>query len=176
MNGMSIYDKVWRDDKNHWPNRFKESFGISCGDYDSLKAYIAHGQGNHMLSHCEPVSFLVTVDAYASRVFYEGKLGLLLVEDDQFALVFKLQGHVLRIAKVQEMTPMEHTVLGWQVNNISNVVRELQCRGVKFETFNGMNQDDLGIWVSPSGTKVAWFKDPDGNVLSLTQIHTSSAT
>jgi catechol 2,3-dioxygenase-like lactoylglutathione lyase family enzyme len=128
-----------------------------------------------MLTENDPISFVATLDPIASRAFYEGKLGLKLVSDEHFALVFELNGHMLRIAKVSELTPAKHTVLGWHVNDISEKVGKLSTRGVVFERFEGMSQDELGIWASPSGAKVAWFKDPDGNNLSLTQFSDSNA-
>lgn len=126
-------------------------------------------KANLMLTENDPISFLATLDPIASCAFYEGKLGLKLVSDEYFALVFELNGHMLRIAKTNELTAAKHTVLGWHVSNISETARELEARGVVFERFEGMVQDELGIWSSPSGAKVVWFKDPDGNNLSLTQ-------
>ncbi len=128
-----------------------------------------------MLRHNDSVSFVATLDAVASRDFYEGSLGLKLVSDEYFALVFDLNGHMLRIAKVDELVPAKHTVLGWHVDDIADSVEKLVARGVVFEQFGGMQQDDLGIWLSPSGAKVAWFKDPDGNNLSLTQFVSADA-
>lgn len=126
-----------------------------------------------MLTHNDSVSFLVTPDPESSRAFYEQSLGLKLIADEQFALVFDLNGRILRIAKVQELIPAAHTVLGWHVNNIEETVRDLVARGVTFEVYDGMQQDEFGIWVSPSGARVAWFKDPDGNKLSITQLESS---
>jgi catechol 2,3-dioxygenase-like lactoylglutathione lyase family enzyme len=122
-----------------------------------------------MLRENEAVYFLATTDVAAARVFFEGTLGLRLVADEHFALVFDLGGRMLRIAKAQELTPARHTVLGWKVDDIAAKVNELSRRGVRFDRFEGMPQDELGIWVSPTGAKVAWFKDPAGNSLSLTQ-------
>jgi catechol 2,3-dioxygenase-like lactoylglutathione lyase family enzyme len=122
-----------------------------------------------MLRDNEAIYFLATTDVVASRGFYEGTLGLRLVADEHFALVFDLGGRMLRIAKAQELIPARHTVLGWKVDDIAAKVNELAKRGVIFERFEGMPQDELGIWVSPTGAKVAWFKDPIGNALSLTQ-------
>jgi len=123
-----------------------------------------------LLTKSDPVSFLATRDADTSREFYQDSLGLKLVADEYFALVFDLNGHTLRIAKVEELAPAAHTVLGWNVCNIETTVTELARRGVTFEFYNGMQQDVHGVWVSPSGAKVAWFKDPDGNNLSVTQL------
>ena len=128
-----------------------------------------------MLTDNDSISFIATRDPAASRDFYEGKLGLKFVSDDKFALVFDLNGRMLRIAKVNELTPAQHTVLGWHVSDISATARDLGACGVMFVRFDGMDQDELGIWASPSGAKVAWFKDPDGNNLSLTQFSNSNA-
>ena len=123
-----------------------------------------------MLTNIDPVSFLATLDAGVAKAFYEEKLGLTLIADEHFALVFNLNGHVLRIAKVGELAPAAHTVFGWHVNNIEESVKGLVARGIVFEMYEGMEQDELGIWDSPSGARVAWFKDPDGNNLSLTEV------
>jgi catechol 2,3-dioxygenase-like lactoylglutathione lyase family enzyme len=122
-----------------------------------------------MLTQNEAISFIATSDATVSRGFYESTLGLELVADEPFALVFDLNGHMLRIAKTNDLTPAKHTVLGWYVGDVAEKVRELMARGVAFERFERLQQDALGIWTSPSGAKVAWFKDPDGNNLSLTE-------
>ena len=81
---------------------------------------------------------------------------------------------MLRIAKVQELTPARHAVLGWRVPDIVREVRDLAQKGVTFERFEGFAQDNLGIWTSPVGANVAWFKDPDGNTLSLTQFDSAA--
>lgn len=96
-------------------------------------------------------------------------LGLRFVSQDPFALVMDANGTMLRLAIAQSFTPAPFTVLGWEVANIAETVAELANKGVIFERFSGMQQDRLGIWNSPSGARVAWFKDPDGNVLSLSQ-------
>jgi len=123
-----------------------------------------------MLAQADSVSFLATRDAQASRNFYEKSLGLKLVSDEAFALVFDLNGHTLRIAKVEELLPAAHTVHGWEVNDIEETALGLLSRGIVFNVYDGMQQNQLGVWVSPSGAKVAWFKDPDGNNLSITQL------
>jgi catechol 2,3-dioxygenase-like lactoylglutathione lyase family enzyme len=128
-----------------------------------------------MLTQNEAISFIATRDATASRAFYEGTLGLRLVSDEPFALVFDLSGHMLRIAKTNDLAPASHTVLGWHVDTIAGKVKELTARGVTFERFERLPQDALGIWTSPSGAKVAWFRDPDGNNLSLTEFPGASA-
>jgi hypothetical protein len=96
-------------------------------------------------------------------------LGLRFVKDDGFAMVLDANGIMIRVAKVPQFTPAQFTILGWQVSGIENVVRSLQKKGVHFETFGFFKQDELGIWIAPTGDKVAWFKDPDGNMLSVSQ-------
>ena len=96
-------------------------------------------------------------------------LGLSLVEDSPFALVFDSNGTTLRVQKVEQVTPAPYTALGWQVTDIEASVRSLRAKGAVFQRYEGLSQDALGIWKSPSGAKVAWFRDPDGNTLSLTE-------
>jgi catechol 2,3-dioxygenase-like lactoylglutathione lyase family enzyme len=115
------------------------------------------------------VTFIATRNPEESRRFYEGKLGLKFLTDDGFALVFDIAGIMLRIARVKDFTPFPFTVLGWEVKAIESSVSELSAKGVSFERFPGLPQDELGIWSAPGGAKVAWFKDPDGNILSLSQ-------
>ena len=115
------------------------------------------------------VTFVATTNSQKARKFYEESLGLRFVSDDGFALVFDIDGTMLRIAKVPDFRPATFTVLGWEVSDIEKSVTELNARGVSFERFLGMPQDGLGIWSAPGGAKVAWFKDPDGNILSLSQ-------
>jgi predicted enzyme related to lactoylglutathione lyase len=101
--------------------------------------------------------------------FYASTLGLTLISDDPFAIVFDANGTMLRVQKVQSLVPAQHTVLGWEVPDIQAETEKLTKRGVRFERYSGLPQDESGIWTTPSGAKVAWFKDPDGNILSLTQ-------
>jgi catechol 2,3-dioxygenase-like lactoylglutathione lyase family enzyme len=122
-----------------------------------------------MLEAERTIAFLATADAASARQFYEGLLGLPLLEDSPFALVFDMGPTQLRIQKLGAFTAAPHTVLGWSVRDIASAVRSLGAAGVSFERFDGMPQDELGIWASPSGAKIAWFKDPAGNLLSLTQ-------
>jgi hypothetical protein len=98
-----------------------------------------------------------------------GILGLRFVKDDGFALVLDANGIMIRVAKVKDFKPAQFTVLGWQVSDIETVVRSLQQKGVHFEIFGFFKQDESGIWTAPTGDKVAWFKDPDGNILSVSQ-------
>ena len=123
-----------------------------------------------MLSSCSLVAFVATRDGAAAMKFYRDALGLRLVSEDAFALVFDAGGTMLRVTKVKEFVAAPYTVLGWRVDDIGAAVRELAGRGVRFERFDGMPQDEAGIWNAPSGAWVAWFKDPDGNVLSVAQM------
>ena len=122
-----------------------------------------------MLHSAKLVAFAPTTDFDKARSFYEGVLGLTFVTLDGFALVMEANGTRIRIAKVAKLTPAPFTILGWQVDQIEKTVAALAKRGVTFERFSGMPQDQLGIWAAPGGAKVAWFKDPDGNILSVSQ-------
>jgi catechol 2,3-dioxygenase-like lactoylglutathione lyase family enzyme len=115
------------------------------------------------------VAFTATTNPAKSRGFYCDLLGLPLLEDTPFALVLQTPNATLRIQKVQTYTPLPFTALGWKVDDIRATAQELISKGIQFERFTWMTQDDLGIWLSPSGAMVCWFKDPDGNILSLTQ-------
>jgi catechol 2,3-dioxygenase-like lactoylglutathione lyase family enzyme len=121
-----------------------------------------------MLGAINIVAFVPTKDAEKAKAFYVGVLGLRFVKDDGFALVLDANGIMVRVAKA-EFTPAPFTILGWQVTDIEKIVAALQAEGVRFERFGFFEQDKLGIWTAPSGDKVAWFKDPDGNVLSVSQ-------
>jgi predicted enzyme related to lactoylglutathione lyase len=96
-------------------------------------------------------------------------LGLTLAHDDEFGLMFDANGTMLRLAKVDTLTPAPYTVLGWRVSDIGATIATLSAQGVAFERFEGMEQDSRGVWRVPGGGQVAWFKDPDGNMLSLSQ-------
>ena len=122
-----------------------------------------------MLSRSNIVAFAATSRPESAKGFYEQTLGLRLLADDPFAVVFDANGITLRVQKVQSHTPPNYTVLGWDVADIGAEMKELTERGVKFERYEGLEQDESGVWTSPSGAKIAWFKDPDGNTLSLTQ-------
>ncbi len=122
-----------------------------------------------MLNDAKLVAFVATANADNAKAFYNRTLGLTLREDSPFALVFDANGVMLRIQKMQSVTPSQGTVLGWDVADIRATIAELTARGVTFERCPRLPQDDSGIWQSPSGALVAWFRDPDGNTLSLTQ-------
>jgi catechol 2,3-dioxygenase-like lactoylglutathione lyase family enzyme len=122
-----------------------------------------------MLGSTNIIAFVPTRDAQKARAFYEGVLGLRFIKDDGFALVLDANGVMIRVAKAPEFTPAQFTILGWQVSDIETAVRRLHEKGVHFEIFGFFKQDELGIWTAPTGDKVAWFKDPDGNILSVSQ-------
>jgi catechol 2,3-dioxygenase-like lactoylglutathione lyase family enzyme len=115
------------------------------------------------------VGFVTTTAPERATAFYRDTLGFRFLEDDGFALSFDANGTLLRVAKTQSFTPSRATVLGWEVRDIVPAVHELATRGVVFEQFNlpFLVQDALGIWTAPNGDRVAWFKDPDGNTLSI---------
>jgi catechol 2,3-dioxygenase-like lactoylglutathione lyase family enzyme len=122
-----------------------------------------------MLESSDLVAFAATTDLGRARAFYEQILGLPVVEHHDFARVLDGNGTMLRVTAVPKVAQPGYTVLGWQVSDIAAAVRDLVARGVTFLRYDGMNQDDDGIWTTPSGAEVAWFADPDGNTLSLTQ-------
>ena len=122
-----------------------------------------------MLGSEEILAFAPTTDAARATVFYRDVLGLTLIEDTPFALVFDANGRQLRIPKVEAFTPQPFTIVGWSVRDIKATMSGLAAKGVTFERYPGMDQDAAGAWSSPGGAKVAWFKDLDGNLLSLTQ-------
>src|SRR5438552_6234978 len=118
-----------------------------------------------MLSTSKVVAFVPTTDAVRARSFYQDILGLRFVSDDPFALVLDANGTTVRIVKLNAFTPAPYTILGWELSNIHELAGSLSQKGVAFERYERMEQDNLGIWTAPSGARVAWFKDPDGNVL-----------
>jgi catechol 2,3-dioxygenase-like lactoylglutathione lyase family enzyme len=123
-----------------------------------------------MLTSSSIVAFVATTDAARAKAFYGDVLGLKLVYQDDFAVVFDAHGTTLRVAIVPEIVIAPYTVLGWNVDDIAKVARGLAEAGVRFERYPWMQQDELGVWNAPGVAKVAWFKDPEGNVLSLSQL------
>lgn len=122
-----------------------------------------------MLGAAKIVAFVSTRDPVRARAFYGGVLGLRFVSEDRFAVVFDANGTMLRVSITDALEPAPHTVLGWDVPDIASAVRGLFAKGVAFERYPFLSQDEVGIWTAPGGARVAWFKDPDGNLLSLTQ-------
>lgn len=122
-----------------------------------------------MLESSDIVAFAGAAELSRARTFYEQQLGLPVVEQNDFACVFDAHGTMLRVTAVPEVVAAGYTVLGWRVTDIEATVRGLTEKGVVFSRYDVMDQDELGVWTTPGGDKVAWFTDPDGNTLSLTQ-------
>jgi catechol 2,3-dioxygenase-like lactoylglutathione lyase family enzyme len=122
-----------------------------------------------VLSSCDLIAFVSTTDADRALQFYGDTLGLPLVSQSPVASIFQANGTMLRVTVSDKVIPAPYTVLGWAVTDIVASIPALRNRGVKFLRYQGMDQDDFGIWNAPGGGQIAWFKDPDGNILSLTQ-------
>jgi predicted enzyme related to lactoylglutathione lyase len=121
------------------------------------------------LGTADLIAFVPTKDMGKARPFYEKTLGLPMEGESPVACAFRANGVLLRVIVVEQLTPFPFTLLGWSVEDIKATVAALTTRGVAFDRFEGVEQDELGIWRSPGGAQVAWFKDPDANTLSLTQ-------
>jgi catechol 2,3-dioxygenase-like lactoylglutathione lyase family enzyme len=115
------------------------------------------------------IAFVPTVDLDRAMDFYQGVLGLRLVEEMPSAVVFQADGTMLRVSAVREVVPQPFTALGWRVDDLADAVRWLTGRGVRVNRYDGLDQDGLGIWTSPDGDRIVWFNDPDGHTLSVTQ-------
>jgi catechol 2,3-dioxygenase-like lactoylglutathione lyase family enzyme len=122
-----------------------------------------------MLESARAMAFVPVTDLERARDFYEGVLGLEVLDVSGFACVFRVGGATLRVALVGELSPQPFTVFGWAVGAISETMAGLAARGVEFLRYEDMDQDPTGVWTTPGGDRIAWFRDPDGNVLSLTQ-------
>jgi len=122
-----------------------------------------------MLKSSTLVAFVSTTDLDRARRFYEGTLGLEFVEQSPVACVFVANGTMLRVTLADSVATPGYTVLGWRVDDVDRVVGLLASSGVTFNRYDGMDQDSAGVWTTPGGDRVAWFSDPDGNNLSLTQ-------
>jgi catechol 2,3-dioxygenase-like lactoylglutathione lyase family enzyme len=139
---------------------------VLCGGGASLRIIMAT---TSVLASQPVMAFVATSDQARAKIFYRDILGLKLVAEElPFALVFDANGTMLRVSIVKEFTPAKFTVLGWRVSDIVETVKRLRETGVRFQQYEWMKQDD-GIWTAPGGARVAWFQDPDGNILSLTE-------
>ena len=123
-----------------------------------------------MLAHATIMAFIASADPERAKAFYSERLGLRLVEDSPYALVYDANGIMLRIQKVEELEPAPFTALGWKVENIAQTIDALSAQGVEFQRYSFLEQDPRGVWTTPDGSRVAWFEDPEGNTLSLTQL------
>ncbi len=117
----------------------------------------------------KPILFLATSKPAESKEFYGSKIGLSFVSSDPYALVFSVAETELRIQIVDAVISTPYTSLGWSVDNLQSVVEKLRQEGVEFERYEGLEQDEFAIWPAPGGAKISWFKDPDDNIISLTQ-------
>jgi len=125
-----------------------------------------------MLDRCVVIAFAAATDLDRAREFYQGTLGLTLVDQNPFACVFDVCGTMLRVTAVAQVATPGYTILGWRVDDIDGTVAGLRARGVSFTRYEQMGQDDNSIWMAPNGDRIAWFSDPDGNTLSLTEFAT----
>jgi catechol 2,3-dioxygenase-like lactoylglutathione lyase family enzyme len=125
--------------------------------------------GVHVLATSDVIAFASATDLARARAFYETTLGLPVIAENAYACVFDAHGTMLRITAVPEVAKPGYTVLGWRVAAISETVAHLESVGVVFVRYDGMAQDAQGVWTTPNGDRIAWFTDPDGNVLSLTE-------
>jgi catechol 2,3-dioxygenase-like lactoylglutathione lyase family enzyme len=122
-----------------------------------------------VLATSDVIAFASTTDLARARAVYEATLGLLVIDENAYACVFDAHGTMLRITAVAEVAQPGYTVLGWRVTGISETIAHLESLGVIFARYDGMEQDAQGVWTTPNGDRIAWFTDPDGNVLSLTE-------
>lgn len=122
-----------------------------------------------MIASGKLIGFIPTKNYGKAREFYEGKLGFEYVSMDQFALVMRAGAHMIRIVKMHDFTPLQGTILGWEAEDVVAVAKWLRDRGVSPEKYPFVQDQELGVWTTPGGDKVAWFKDPDGNILSVSQ-------
>ncbi len=125
-----------------------------------------------MFSDKELKAFIPTINPEKAKSFYKDILGLKLISEDNYALEFNAKGIRLRVTIVREFRPHPFTVLGWDVDNIVSIIDSLNKKKIFCEKYDFIKQDELGIWTAPGGTKVAWFKDPDGNILSVSELTT----
>ena len=123
-----------------------------------------------MLETSEAVAFLPTEDLDRAELFFHGVLNLELMSRSPYATVFQVGGATLRVTKVDGLRPQPFTVFGWLVADLRTVIRELRGKETDMLRYEGLTQDDDGVWTTPNGDLVAWFHDPDANVLSLTQL------
>jgi catechol 2,3-dioxygenase-like lactoylglutathione lyase family enzyme len=126
-------------------------------------------KGAAMISGSKIIGFIPIRDAECALDFYQNLLGLHLLSDDSFAIVLESNGSMIRLVRTEDFTPAPYTILGWQVENIEEVVKELTAKGLLFQRYSFLDQSADGIWTAPEGAKIAWFHDPDGNTLSFSQ-------
>lgn len=124
-----------------------------------------------ILKSATPAIIICSRDRARATAFYRDTLGLKLANEDNFATIFETGGVTLRVSLVPDFVPHEHTILGFRVSDVPATVKALREKGVTFESVLKLKQDQLGIWTAPGGAlQVAWLKDPDGNMLSVTNV------
>lgn len=121
-----------------------------------------------MLGSAQPIAFVPSTDLERSRAFYVDLLGLTLVEMSPYACVLRAGPTMLRVTLVEALTPQPFTVFGWAVSDLDGILLALSLAGVAPLRYEGLDQSRDGVWTTPGGDRIAWFPDPDGNVLSLT--------
>ena len=126
-----------------------------------------------MLRHAKLVAFAATTNGVRATHFYATVLGLTIRSEDGFAISLDAGAVELRLQKVEHLTPQPFTALGWEVADVADVLARLAAEGVVAERYQWLDQDGAGVWCAPSGARVAWFKDPDGNLLSVAQYASS---
>ena len=168
--------EAWVRSVKGWPKRMPPMFAPPDATELDLQFFIVPERELEgarapavSLSESDLIAFVPTKDMSTARPFYEKKLALKLEGSSPVACAFRVKGVLLRLIAVEQLTPYPFTVLGWSVEDIAATVAGLTARGVVFDRMEGVEQDELGVWLSPGGARVAWFKDPDGNTLSLTQ-------
>jgi len=140
--------------------------GASARSWIAASGFLMHIPRMSIPATAKIVTFLCTRDRATAKAFYGETLGLTLISEDDYAVVFDAKGTRLRISPVKEFTPQPFTVLGWKVPDVAAAVKELTAKGIVFERYGFLEQDELGIWTA-GDAHIAWFKDPDGNLLSL---------
>jgi catechol 2,3-dioxygenase-like lactoylglutathione lyase family enzyme len=143
--------------------------GVTPPQASAIVSRTAQPKEDAMLSSSRMIGFVLTTDSKKARDFYEQKLGFQFISDDAYALVMRAGETMIRVGKGIDFTPAANTVLGWEVEDIQAMVSWLKARGVVFEKYPFVQDKELAIWTAPTGDRVAWFKDPDGNVLSVSQ-------
>jgi len=169
--------QAWVKDQGGWAKRMPAQFLAPEATEGDALFFVLPGKAFEggpppapaTLPTSELIAFMPTTNLATARVFYEKGLGLPIAGESPIACTFDANGTTLRVIAVEQITAAPYTVLGWNVVDIEASIRELMNRGVVFEHIEGVEQDELGVWRSPGGARVAWFKDPDGQTLSLTQ-------
>lgn len=174
--GDPVLVETWVRAVQGWPKRIPPLFAAPDATELDLMFFIVPERELEgarapavSLAAADLIAFVPTKDMSRARPFYERTLGLRLEGSSPVACAFRANGVLLRLIAVEQLTPYPFTVLGWSVEDIAATAAGLRANGVAFERFAGVEQDELGVWRSPGGARVAWFQDPDGNTLSLTQ-------